>query len=157
LIQKHDLIFPYNEKILDLLRLWSAYLTNVEDHTWIEGLELDRDDIDKILLKYSETERDMGRIYIHRSHFHLAEGFCERALSYARQYKGEGAEKTSVMYNAVTEYSSLRLYQANFADAVVFAEEAYNVVAMAYNPVHPEVQQAAGALIDCLVNKGDYI
>jgi hypothetical protein len=26
---------------------------------------------------------------------------------------------------------------------------------MAYNPVHPAVQTAAGALIDCLVNKGD--
>jgi hypothetical protein len=39
--------------------------------------------------------------------------------------------------------------------ALHFAEEAYNCVAIAYNSVHPQVQKAAGVLIDCLIHKGD--
>jgi hypothetical protein len=38
---------------------------------------------------------------------------------------------------------------------VSLAEEAYNCVAVAYNPVHPQVLEAAGVLINCLVHKGD--
>lgn len=34
-------------------------------------------------------------------------------------------------------------------DAVAFAEGAYN-------PVHPEVQNAVGYLIGCLIHKGDW-
>jgi hypothetical protein len=45
--------------------------------------------------------------------------------------------------------------QSDFAGALPFAEEAYNYVAVAYNPVHPHVQKAAGTLIDCLIHKGD--
>jgi hypothetical protein len=41
--------------------------------------------------------------------------------------------------------------QGDYTNAVLFAEEAYNVVAMAYNPVQPEVQTAAGELIECLL------
>jgi tetratricopeptide (TPR) repeat protein len=36
-----------------------------------------------------------------------------------------------------------------------FAEETYDLVAIAYNPVHPKVQEAAGLLIECLVYKDD--
>jgi tetratricopeptide (TPR) repeat protein len=49
----------------------------------------------------------------------------------------------------------IRGIQGNHVDALPFAEEAYNIVAIAYNPVHPKVQQAAGMLIDCLMHKGD--
>jgi hypothetical protein len=38
---------------------------------------------------------------------------------------------------------------------VIFFEEAYNCAAVAYDPVHPEVQFAAGYLIECLIHKGD--
>jgi hypothetical protein len=49
----------------------------------------------------------------------------------------------------------LRGIQSNFIDALPFAEEAYDIVAIAYNPVHPKVQKAAGVLIQCLICKGD--
>jgi hypothetical protein len=39
---------------------------------------------------------------------------------------------------------------------LTFAEEAYNCAAVTYNPVHPEVQNAASALIECLTCKGDF-
>jgi hypothetical protein len=45
--------------------------------------------------------------------------------------------------------------QCNYSDAVIFAEEAYNLVVEAYDPVHPQVQEAAGILITILISKGD--
>jgi hypothetical protein len=47
------------------------------------------------------------------------------------------------------------MYQGDYAGALPSAEEAYNCVAVAYNPVHPQVQEAAGVLIECLICKGD--
>jgi tetratricopeptide (TPR) repeat protein len=38
---------------------------------------------------------------------------------------------------------------------VAFAEDAYNLVVEAYDPVHPQVQEAAGLLIEVLIAKGD--
>jgi tetratricopeptide (TPR) repeat protein len=45
--------------------------------------------------------------------------------------------------------------QHNLYDAVNFAEEAYNLVVEVYDPVHPQVQEAAGVLITILIEKGD--
>jgi tetratricopeptide (TPR) repeat protein len=39
---------------------------------------------------------------------------------------------------------------------VTFAEEAYNLVVDAYDPVHLQVQEAAGILINCLTKQGDF-
>jgi tetratricopeptide (TPR) repeat protein len=49
----------------------------------------------------------------------------------------------------------IKAFQENYVDALRFTEEAYDLVAIAYNPVHPKVQEAAGALIQCLIHKGD--
>jgi flagellar hook assembly protein FlgD len=38
---------------------------------------------------------------------------------------------------------------------VTSAEECYNLVVEAYDPVHPQVQEAAGVLINILISKGD--
>jgi hypothetical protein len=38
---------------------------------------------------------------------------------------------------------------------VTFAEEAYNLVVEAYDPVHLQVQEAASWLISCLIQQGD--
>jgi hypothetical protein len=40
--------------------------------------------------------------------------------------------------------------QGDWSGGVKFAEEAYNLVVEAYDPVHPEVQEAAGILISSL-------
>jgi hypothetical protein len=47
------------------------------------------------------------------------------------------------------------MIQGNNDDAIAFAEKAYNCAAITYNPVHPDVQEAAGTFIDCLIHKGD--
>jgi hypothetical protein len=47
------------------------------------------------------------------------------------------------------------MMQNNFTEASVFAEENYNCLAEAHNPVHPDVLAAAGTLIECLIQKND--
>jgi hypothetical protein len=45
--------------------------------------------------------------------------------------------------------------QDDYPNAVIFAEESYNCVAEAYNPVHPQVQRAASILIESLIHTGN--
>jgi hypothetical protein len=59
------------------------------------------------------------------------------------------------MFKALKTYCLLRQRQCNLLDALTIAEECYNLVVEAYNPVHPQVQEAAGILIDILISKGD--
>jgi hypothetical protein len=67
----------------------------------------------------------------------------------------EGEDKTTHIFEALSRYVELRQYQGDYLGAVTFAEEAYNLVVDTYNPVHPQVQEAAGLLIDCMIKKRD--
>jgi hypothetical protein len=60
-----------------------------------------------------------------------------------------------LLCRALRTFYQLRSREGNFTDALTYAEEACNCVAVAYNPVHPKVQDAASTLIDCLIYKGD--
>jgi hypothetical protein len=81
-----NLVFPYCEKMLELLRPWTAYLDlNCTSH--IDSL--DKDQIDYTLLIFSKTERNMGAVSMHRNELDLAENHCQRALSFARLYGGK--------------------------------------------------------------------
>eukprot|EP00596_Hydrurales_sp_CCMP1899_P007835 CAMPEP_0119036330 /NCGR_PEP_ID=MMETSP1177-20130426/3980_1 /TAXON_ID=2985 /ORGANISM="Ochromonas sp, Strain CCMP1899" /LENGTH=44 /DNA_ID= /DNA_START= /DNA_END= /DNA_ORIENTATION= len=44
-----------------------------------------------------------------------------------------------MIFTALKTYCSLRDHQCNYSDALFFAEECYNVVVEAYDPVHPQV------------------
>jgi tetratricopeptide (TPR) repeat protein len=110
--------------------------------------------VNQILLYSSITERGIGGIYCQTDKYNLAENHCQRALSHAKRYKG--VEKTNVMSQAYFVYCGLRRFQNDYKNAVAFAEDAYNCVAEAYNPVHPKVQTAAATLIECLIHKGDW-
>jgi tetratricopeptide (TPR) repeat protein len=85
----------------------------------------------------------------------IAEGHCQRCLAYAKRYGLEGETKTTNIFTALRTYSYLRQKQRDHSGAVIFAEEAYNLVVEAYDCVHPQVQEAAGVLIDILISKGD--
>jgi hypothetical protein len=50
----------------------------------------------------------------------------------------------------------LRSRQGHNSSAVEFAEEAYNLVVEAYDPVHVQVQEAANLLIDSLIKNRNY-
>jgi tetratricopeptide (TPR) repeat protein len=148
-----NLTFPYRENILDILRPWSAYL-DVSSASHIDSL--DKDQISVILLYLSQTERNIANICTRRNQFDLSENHCQQALMFAKLYEGKEELKTVLLYEALRISYELHINQGNYDEALIFAEEAYNCVAIAYNPVHPEVQDAASALIECLIFVGDF-
>jgi tetratricopeptide (TPR) repeat protein len=150
---RDNLAFPYMEKILEILRPWSTY---IDSNRSSEIDSLDEYQINTTLGYFTQMERNMGAIYTDRNEFNLAEDYCHRALSHARLYEGEEEVKTDLLCAAFRVLYELYSHQGKNDEALIFVEEAYNFVAVAYNPVHPEVQEAAGALIECLINKGDF-
>jgi tetratricopeptide (TPR) repeat protein len=97
----------------------------------------------------------MAIVTMNRRQFNLTEGHCQRSLAYSRRYGLEGEEKITMIFTALSTYCTLRERQGNYSDAVIFAEECYNLVVEAYDPVHPQVQEAAGLLVEILISKGD--
>jgi tetratricopeptide (TPR) repeat protein len=114
------------------------------------------DQSNHILSGLAELENDVALIYMHRGQLNQAETHCKRCLTYSRLFKGTEDEEANLLFEAFYTFSELRQDEGNFADALILAEEAYNCVAVAYNPVHPQVQKAAGNLIECLTLKGDF-
>jgi tetratricopeptide (TPR) repeat protein len=153
LMDYDNLVFSHQEKILELLRPWSAYL-DVSSASHIDSL--DKDQINGILTYLSQAERNMGSIYIRRSQFDLAENHCQQGLIFAKLYEGKEEDKTDLIFSALSTSYEFHTYQGNYEEALTYAEEAYDCVAVAYNPVHPEVQTAASTLIECLILKGDF-
>jgi tetratricopeptide (TPR) repeat protein len=149
---RDNLTFPYLEKTLELLRPWSAYL---DLNFTGQVSSLNKDQIDYTLGIFSVTERNMGSIYMNRNEFVLAEDHCQQALTYAKLYDGKEELKTDSLCEALSALYELQRDQGNYDEALTLAEEAYNCVAVAYNPVHPKVQEAASTLIECLIFKGD--
>jgi tetratricopeptide (TPR) repeat protein len=150
---RDNLTFPYYEKILELLRPWSTYLdVSSAGHNG----RLDKDQINATMGFFSEIERNVARIHSGRNQFDLAENHCQQALIFAKLYEGKEELKTDLLCKALRESCELHTHQGNYDEALIFAEEAYNCVAIAYNPVHPEVQTAASMLILCLIFKGDF-
>jgi hypothetical protein len=76
-----DLILPYYEKMLNLLKPWSE-VVNLDNTS--RTVSLDKDQMNHILMTFSLCERNMASIYTRRSNFNLAEKYCQRALANAR-------------------------------------------------------------------------
>jgi tetratricopeptide (TPR) repeat protein len=152
LIDRDIKILPLCESILKILKPWSLNL-DLDAASRVNSLS--KDQIDCILELLSSTESCLGISYTNKSQIDMSEYHYERALSYARRYNEEGKTKTTLFLKALSSYSQLRMIEGNYEDAVTLAEEAYDCVAIACNPVHPQVQEAAGILIKCLIRKGD--
>jgi hypothetical protein len=152
MIDRDNLRLPYYEKMLDLLRPWSSKLdsnpTNRID-------SVDKDQINIALYFLSTTECNIGTVLRIRNKFELSESYCQQALSHARLYEGTEEDKVDLVCKALRAIYDITSMQSNYINALPFAEEVYNLVAIAYNPVHPRVQEAAGMLIDCLIHEGD--
>jgi hypothetical protein len=103
----------------------------------------------------STTEHVIGTVLINRNKFELAESYCQQSLPRARLCEGTEEDMADIICNVLRAIYDITANQGNFVDTLPFAEEAYNIYAIAYNPVHSMVQEAAGMLIDCLVHKGD--
>jgi hypothetical protein len=152
-IMSENLRFPLLERSLNLLNPWLIHLdSNTSDQS--EGH--DEGQINYLLHELFRTEQNMAAVFINRRQFDRAEEHCQRCLAYSRLYGLEGELKVDMIFSALSSYSKLRLLQQNYPSALIFAEECYNFVVEAYDPVHPQVQEAAGILINLLITKGDF-
>jgi hypothetical protein len=150
MVSSDNLRFPLYEKMLGLLRPWSVDLDSNSTGR-IDSISKDR--FNEISFISATVENNVALIYIHRSQYNLVENHCQGGLDYARLYEGTEDEKADLLCEALGTFFQLRLCEGNYADALVFIEEAYNCVAVVYNPVHPKVQSAASRLIECLTLK----
>jgi hypothetical protein len=102
------------------------------------------------------AEKRMAMITMERSQLDIADGHCKRCLTYARQFTAEGHHKTTAIFTGLCNYVYLRRREGKISTAVTFVEEALNLVVVAYDPVHLQVQEAAGLLIQCLIKTGNF-
>jgi hypothetical protein len=150
-IYSFNLKFPLYEKILNVLRPWSA---DLDSNSTCQIVSMSTDQMNEILMLSAETENNVAIIYMHRNQFNLAEIHCQRSLLCARLYEGTEDKKVDLLSETLEIFYQLRRDEGNYADAFVYAEEIYNCAAVAYNPVHSKVQKAASTLIECLIFKG---
>jgi hypothetical protein len=143
----HDNTFPYLKKALSLL---VHYDSDICYH-------LKNDQREFIVQRLYFMEHQMARVTMKRNQFEVAERHCQQSLAYARRFGIEGEEKITAIFSALGTYVDLRQLQYDDPGAVIFAEEAYVLVSEACDPVYPQVQEAAGTLINCLVLKGDIV
>jgi hypothetical protein len=151
-INSDDIMSPYLERSLSLLNPWLIHLDSNDSN---KTDSLDNDQVNRLLHELFCTEVNMAAVTTNRMQFVIAEGHCQRSLAYARRFGLEGENKTTLIFLALKSYCSLRDHQGDHSGALTFAEESYNLVVEAYDCVHPQVQQAAGILINILIAKGD--
>jgi tetratricopeptide (TPR) repeat protein len=150
---RDEMRLPYLERSLSLLNPYLIHLDSDVFNNRINGF--DNNHIDALLRGLIFTEGNMASLTMARRQYDIAEGHCQRYLAYSRRYTLEGEEKTTFIFEALRTYCTFRDCQGDDSGAVLFAEEAYNFVVEAYDPVHPQVQEAAGTLIHILIKKGD--
>jgi hypothetical protein len=152
MFSRSDLRFPLYEKMLDLLRPWCA---DLDSNSTATTNSITKDQVNVISFLSASVENKIAIIHMHRNQFNIAETYCQRGLSHARLYEGTEDKKTDLLCGALRTFYQLRMLEGNHANALTFAEETYNCSAVAYNPVHPKVQNAASILIECLTYTGD--
>jgi hypothetical protein len=148
MISRDKMSFPLLERSLSLL------------NPWLIQLDLDASNqmdtrMNYIMGKLYFIEQLMAGVTINLNQLDIAEGHCQRCLAYSRRYGLEGEMKITNILAALKLYCTLRQRQIDYSGALIFAEEAYNLIVEAYDPVHPQVQEAAGILIHILISKGD--
>jgi hypothetical protein len=153
MISRCEMSFPLLERSLSLLNPWLIQL-DLDASNRMDS----RNDwqMNHILEALFCTEHNMTTVTINSNQLDIAEAHCQQCLVYSRRYGLEGEEKTINIFDALSSYSNLRQRQKDYSGAVTFAEEAYNLVVEFYDPVHPQLQEAAGILIHILIAKGDY-
>jgi tetratricopeptide (TPR) repeat protein len=145
-------LYPHLERSLHILSPW---MITIDSDATNQPNSLSFEQTNRLLKESSGIEGSIAVVALHRKQFDVAEGHCHRSLAHSRRLGVEGENKTTSIFKALRIYVSLRQHQGDYSGAVSFAEEAYNICVDAYDPVHPQVQEAAGILINCLINQGD--
>jgi tetratricopeptide (TPR) repeat protein len=144
--------YPYLERSLHILSPW---MITIDSDATNQSNGLSFEETNYLFEESSNTEGNMAMVAMNRNQFDVAEEHCHRCVAHSRRLGVEGEDKTTSIFQALWTYVSLRQYQGDYSSAVSFAEEAYNICVDAYDPVHPQVQEAAGMLISSLINQGD--
>jgi hypothetical protein len=147
-------LYPYLERSICLLNPWLVHLDTLSASNRIE-MGFNNDKINHLIQQLYLTEKRMALVTMNRLQFSLSEGHCQRCLAFSKRFGIEGDNKTTMVFGALQYYCDLRQQQADFLSAVTFAEEGYNLVVTQHDPVNPEVQDAAGQLIQCLISTGN--
>lgn len=140
-IIRHNMMIPYLEKMSEVLRPWQIMLASGDTRqilTESNDTCLTDFQVNRILHFSTDTEHFLADIYRNKNEWDRCENHCKLSLYYARQFKGE--VKTNLLAMAFTTYCEFKMNQFDYPNAVIWAEEAYNCVAEAHNPVHPLVQ-----------------
>jgi tetratricopeptide (TPR) repeat protein len=140
------------EKSLHILSPW---MDTIDSDATSQSNSITSIERNYLLKQSSILERRVAIVALNRNQFDVAERHSHRCLVNSRRFRIEGSEKTTLIFQALSLHVHLRQNQGNFSGAVTFAEEAYNLVVDAYDPVHPQVQEAAGWFINCLILLGD--
>eukprot|EP00596_Hydrurales_sp_CCMP1899_P008871 CAMPEP_0119035184 /NCGR_PEP_ID=MMETSP1177-20130426/2132_1 /TAXON_ID=2985 /ORGANISM="Ochromonas sp, Strain CCMP1899" /LENGTH=356 /DNA_ID=CAMNT_0006993141 /DNA_START=382 /DNA_END=1449 /DNA_ORIENTATION=+ len=149
--------WPYAERSLSILNNWLSHFDSIaNDNLYRNKKSLREERKISTLRELVSVESQMACVMIDSRQFDAAEGHCQRCLAHSKRLKPEG-ENISRMYAALRTYFQLREHQLDYAGALPYAEEAYNLVVIAYDCVHPEVQTAAGLLIKILIKLEDLV
>jgi hypothetical protein len=134
---RNEKMFPYLEKSICLLSPWLGKLeSDISDGIGSDSVK----NMEFLLEELQFSEHAMFSIAVYKNQFDEAEGHCQRCLTYSKRLGASGETKTTCMFKAICAFSWLRRRQGDYSAAVIFAEEAYNLVVEAYDPVHPQVQ-----------------
>jgi hypothetical protein len=95
---RYDKRYPYHEESLCLL---SNYLVHLDSNTRNQTNNLSNEDLDYLLYELYIVESGMAIVIISRSQLDVAEGHCQRSLTYSRRIGVEGEMKTSAIYRAL--------------------------------------------------------
>jgi tetratricopeptide (TPR) repeat protein len=101
------------------------------------------------------TECALSNIYLHKLDYPNAQYHSEQRLSIARR-KYNGEERTTVIYQCLSNLSTVMSAQSFHKKALTLSEEAYEMVSGEYGPEHPDVQDAANLFISSLMSIGDF-
>mmetsp|Transcript_11679 Transcript_11679/g.11322 ORF Transcript_11679/g.11322 Transcript_11679/m.11322 type:complete len:469 (+) Transcript_11679:96-1502(+) len=145
---RHKKIIPYLERSILTLTPWLVYFDS-------SASNCDHKKMNTILEKLCHMELEIATATMRRLQLDVSEGHCQRGLNYSKRLDVEGKLKATIIFRALRAFIHLRQLQDNHLSALIYAEEGYNFLVDAYDPVHPEVQEAAGLLIDVLIMKGD--
>jgi tetratricopeptide (TPR) repeat protein len=145
-------MLPHLERSFHILSPWMVTIDSDFTH---QSNSLNSEMANNLLEQSIFLERNMSIVTMNRYQFDVSEGHCYRCLVNSRRLTLEGEDKTTTVFKSWSNYVSLRRDQGDYSGAVSFAEEGYNLVVDAYDPYHPQVQEAAGLLIDCLIQLGD--
>jgi hypothetical protein len=98
LVISSNLKLTYLEKVLDLLRPWSINL-DINSTSHLDNLN--EDQIGCLLTLLSQSECNIGLIYMSRKELEEAQDHCQSALSYARLYEGTEENKADLLCSAL--------------------------------------------------------